>query len=358
MTSIIETYSYPIYIGQELFSELKRFIDTKSFSRVFILVDENSRKYCLDSLIPSFLDLPEENIIEIKSGEENKNIGTVSQIWEHLSRSRADRNSLLINFGGGVIGDMGGFAATTFKRGISFVNIPTTLLAQVDASVGGKLGFDFNNLKNEIGIYADPKEIYINPDFIKTLEPRHILAGFAEIIKHGLIADLNYWQTIRSVDLGQEDKWPPLIEKSVRIKNKIVMHDPFEKNLRKALNFGHTFGHAIESFSLLHDPVPLLHGEAIAIGMICETYLSWKFNGFPEEDLHNVWQFILSHFHKHNLEPDKFAEIIRFMYHDKKNENNIINFTMLKKIGSSEINKSCPEADIYEALHFYRDLSF
>jgi 3-dehydroquinate synthase len=356
MSTIIETYSYEIFAGQDVLPELKKFIEAKSFSKVFILVDENSRKFCLSSLVPELLDISEQNIIEIKSGEENKNIQTCSQIWEHLSKNKADRNSLLVNFGGGVIGDMGGFAASTYKRGISFVNIPTTLLAQVDASVGGKLGIDFNNLKNEVGLFADPKEIYINPGFLKTLDKRQLLSGYAEIVKHALIADIQYWHTIKNVNVFLEDKWQVLIEKSVRIKNKIVMHDPFEKNLRKSLNFGHTIGHAIESYSILNDKVPLLHGEAIAIGMICETFLSCRVNGFSEEELMEVSSFIISVFDKYDLKPESLKEIVGFMYHDKKNQDNIINFTFLNKIGSAEINKTCPESEIYEALHYYRNL--
>jgi 3-dehydroquinate synthase len=356
MTSIIETYSYEILIGQDIFNEFINFIETKNFSKIFILIDENTRKFCLPELEPYLARIPGHIFIEIKSGEENKNIQTCMQVWQSLSDSKADRNSLLVNFGGGVIGDMGGFIASTYKRGISFVNIPTTLLSQVDASVGGKLGIDFNNLKNEVGLFADPKEIYIFPPFIKTLEQRQLLSGYAEIIKHALIADNQYWHTIKNINIFVEDKWQALIEKSVRIKNKIVMHDPFEKNLRKALNFGHTIGHAIESYSLVNDKIPLLHGESIAIGMICESFLSYHFNGLPEEELHDITGYILSIFEKYDLAPEKLSEIMKFMYHDKKNENNIINFTMLKKIGSADINKTCPEAEIYQALHYYQGL--
>jgi 3-dehydroquinate synthase len=357
MTSIIETYSYEILIGQDVFSEFIKFIETKNFSKIFILIDENSKKFCLPVLDPYLAHIPEHFFIEIKSGEENKNIQTCMEVWQALSNLKADRNSLLVNFGGGVIGDMGGFIASTYKRGISFINIPTTLLAQVDASVGGKLGIDFNNLKNEVGLFADPKEIYIFPPFIKTLEQRDLLSGYAEIIKHALIADGQYWQTIKNINIQVEDKWQGLIEKSVRIKNKIVMHDPFEKNLRKSLNFGHTIGHAIESYSLLNDKMPLLHGEAIAIGMICESFLSFHFNGLPEEELHDITDYIFSIFEKYDLAPEKFAEILKFMYHDKKNENNTINFTMLKKIGSADINQTCPEPEIFQALSYYQGLT-
>src|SRR6201996_7996258 len=278
----LNSISYPIYFENTL-AELVNFINKGNYSRFFVLTDENTGKHCLP-LIRKYIDnLDNFDIIEINAGEENKNIDFCVGVWKMLIDFSADRQSLLINLGGGVISDLGGFSASTYKRGIDFVHVPTTLLSQVDASVGGKTGIDLDNIKNIIGTFTQPKAVFIAYDFLKTLPPRQILSGLAEMLKHGLITDAAFWNDLKNSDLsfpGEE-----LIYKSIQIKNKVVLEDPKEMGIRKSLNFGHTIGHAVETNSLLHDENPLTHGEAIAIGMICESYLSHKKTGLGSNEL-------------------------------------------------------------------------
>ena len=264
--------TYNIHVG-DFWLMWKRFLDDKKYSRVIILVDAHTEKLCLAPNRNRFPD--DAYIISIPPGEQNKNLDTVQMIWQELFMALADRQALLVNLGGGVIGDMGGFCAATFKRGFDFVQMPTTLLAQVDASIGGKLGIDFAQVKNSIGVFANPKAVFISPEFLNTLSGRERLSGFAEIIKHALIADVKQWDLIKKIDTVEGINWEKYIIPSLKIKQHIVEIDPFEKRERKALNFGHTIGHAVESFAL-ETSEPLTHGEAIAIGMVCELYLSKK----------------------------------------------------------------------------------
>jgi 3-dehydroquinate synthase len=294
----IKASDYSIFVSKDITKEINRFLKANEsrYSKLFILVDEKTLEYCYPRLaahIPAFKDA---EIIEIESGENSKNIEVCTQIWATLSDYGADRQSLIINLGGGVIGDMGGFIASVFKRGIGFINIPTTLLSQVDASVGGKVAVDLNHIKNEIGLFSNPSAVFIGTTFLQTLDERQLLSGFAEMIKHALISDEIYWKKIKEADIFDFEKIDPLIETSIHIKNKIVQEDPFEKNNRKALNFGHTIGHAIESYFLLkqNSRKQLLHGEAIAVGMICEAYLSNRIVKLPNDTLEEITSFILS----------------------------------------------------------------
>ena len=346
----INTDKYNILIGDDSLKELNGFLSEGKYSSVFILVDQNTKKHCFKKLTIVNCQL---SIIQIKSGENNKNIRTCEKIWNELSKKNADRRSLLLNLGGGVITDIGGFAASTYKRGIDFINIPTTLLAQVDASIGGKTGIDFSGYKNQIGTFAFPKAVFVNPSFLKTLSKRELLSGFAEVIKHGLIADKNYWNEVRGIKEILTSHISHLISASIEIKNKIVSADPYEKGLRKALNFGHTIGHAIESASL-KTKKPLLHGEAIAIGMICEAYISRKCCGLSDEELNEIVSFIKSTFHPKEIKlPVK--KLIGLMKQDKKNLDDEINCTLLSSIGKAEINNSCSEELIEESLSFFND---
>ena len=260
----IKAINYSIWIGKNSFSKL----DISIYSQVAILVDENTKRDCLSKLpqIESAL------IIEIKSGEQYKNISTCSFIWEQLTINNFDRNSLLINLGGGVIGDMGGFCAATYKRGLEFIHIPTTLLAMVDASVGGKLGIDFKGFKNQIGLFNNPKAVLISSVFLETLAESELKSGFAEVVKHALISDNSLWLKLKNTPFTDLD-WEDIIDTSIQIKNKIVLADPFEKGERKKLNFGHTFGHAIESY-YLEKRTPISHGKAVFMGMILEAEIS------------------------------------------------------------------------------------
>jgi len=325
--------------------------------RIFVLADENTRKFCY-SLIHKFL--PQNiHIITIKSGEENKNIESVKQIWGALSKNGAYRKSLLINLGGGVIGDMGGFAASTFKRGIDFINLPTTLLSQVDASVGGKTGFDFLGLKNEIGCFNAPKKVIIYPGFLRTLDADNIMSGFAEMIKHALIFDAGHYENLKKISLNKTeinyDDLLILIKKSVSIKEYFVKNDPYEANIRKALNFGHTFGHAIESYFLNSDK-DLLHGKAVAFGMIFELFLSNKKCSFPINQLIDISEYITNIYGKLEFTKDNYEAFYELMQHDKKNDKAEINFTLLSAIGKAEINQKATKMEIFESFDFYLQL--
>jgi 3-dehydroquinate synthase len=318
----IVSSGYSVWIGEKSLTKL----DFLTYSKVAILVDENTKRNCLYKL-PKFDNC---TIIEIKSGEEHKNITTCSFIWEELTNNHFDRKSLLINLGGGVIGDMGGFCASTYKRGIDFIQIPTTLLAMVDASIGGKLGIDFNGLKNQIGLFNNPKSVLINSEFLNTLSDNELKSGFAEVVKHALIADNNLWNKIISTSFN-DLIWEEIIETSIKIKNKIVASDPFEKGERKKLNFGHTFGHAIESY-YLEKGTPILHGEAVFIGMILETELS----PISKEDKNEIKNYILSNFTLAHT-PNK-SNLLPFLMNDKKNSQGKINFSLLNKIGDCSVD--------------------
>jgi 3-dehydroquinate synthase len=350
---VLKLSDYSIFVG-DIWVEFQAFLNKKKYNKIFILSDDNTEKHCFE---PYLMHFPSENKynIRILAGETQKNIETCQTIWQSLFEGNGDRKSLLINLGGGVIGDMGGFCASTYKRGIDFIQMPTTLLSQVDASIGGKLGIDFFNVKNSIGVFANPKAVFIHSDFLKTLPPREIRSGFAEIVKHALIADKKQWIALQKItDLGSVE-WSKYLVPSLKIKQKVVKIDPFEKGLRKALNFGHTIGHAIESMALESDE-PLTHGEAIAIGMICEAYLSHKIQGLKKEELDVIVSFILTHYPKYNIQRFDFKHLIDLMRQDKKNESADINFSFLPTIGAVEVNCTAPPQLINESLMFYQNL--
>lgn len=354
----IKSADYSVFITRDISKEINTFFQANkdAYSKLFILVDENSFKDCYPQLVDKVPAFKDAELIEIESGEENKNIDVCVQIWGTLSELGADRKSLFVNLGGGVIGDMGGFIASTFKRGIDFINIPTTLLAQVDASVGGKVGIDLNHLKNEIGVFNNPKAVFVNSTFLSTLEERQVLSGFAEIIKHALIADAAYWKKVTQVDLEDMDMLEKLIETSVKIKNKVVMLDPQEYGIRKSLNFGHTIGHAIETCSLEEtNSDSFLHGEAIAIGMVCEAYLSHKICGLPLDQLKQITDFIFSRYPSLAIDDMDQHHLIELMGHDKKNEKGQFNFSLLSAIGTCEINKQVSSAQIIDSLNYYTE---
>lgn len=344
---------YSIYSGADVIDFLLQQLIEKSYTQVFILVDEQTEKHCLPILTKTLFDV---KVIRIESGEINKTLVSLQFIWDELMRQNADKHSVLINLGGGVIGDVGGFAAATFKRGIDFINVPTTLLAMVDSSIGGKVGFDYGDIKNAIGVICNPAGVYIYSEFLKTLDERELRNGFAEIIKHGLIADEDYWEKVQRTETFDWRTLSTLINGSVKIKQNVVKKDPLEKNLRKVLNFGHTIGHAIEAYSLLHDKKPLKHGEAIAAGMICEAFLSKEQGSLSGKELKQISDFILRHFPKYSLRNILSPELIRFMRHDKKNTSDQINFTLLKRIGKAIPDYTCTDQQISLALNYYDGL--
>lgn len=348
----ITTAEYAVHFNQEAFEALNAHLRQHSYSSIFILVDENTHECCYPYLISRLETKIQPEILEIEAGEENKNIHTCTQLWEALSELGADRKSLLINLGGGVLTDLGGFVAATFKRGIPFINIPTTLLAMVDASIGGKTGVDLGPLKNQIGVIRQPEMVLVVSSFLSTLEERQIQSGFAEMLKHGLIRSESYWEALKGTrGLSEID---PLIYESVGIKNEVVLKDPTEQGIRKVLNFGHTLGHAIESH-FLEKPQgqQLLHGEAIAVGMVLEAWLSTRLTGLPVSDLEDIRQTFDSRYPKVQIEDKDIEPIVNLMKFDKKNSHGNINFVLLKSIGDPEFDVTVPP-DLYaQAFAYY-----
>ena len=352
--AVLKLQDYNIHLG-DFREPLIQWLRQKAYTRVFVLVDENTQRDCLPLVDGVLRTVKDYQSILIPSGEIHKNIETCQNIWKELMQREADRKSLLINLGGGVIGDMGGFCASTFKRGMDFIQVPTTLLAQVDASIGGKLGIDFMHIKNSVGVFNNPKTVIIDPQFLKTLSKRELRSGFAEIIKHSLIADPSQWEQHKRIKNLETLQWEKVLLPSLMIKKQVVEADPFEKGWRKSLNFGHTIGHAIETV-FLGTNTPLLHGEAIAIGMICEAYLSNRQSGLSQGDLEEITQFIILIYGKNQIREADFPEIIQLMKKDKKNENQQINFTMLKQAGKALINQNASEKLIIESLKYYQRL--
>ncbi|GAB5555384.1 MAG: 3-dehydroquinate synthase [Saprospiraceae bacterium] len=349
----IQLADYTIPIGND-FSPLNELIRNKQYTKIVVLVDENTAVHCLPILKKELHAIFE--IIQIPAGEQHKNIQTCQLIWTQMMQLKLSRKALCINLGGGVIGDMGGFCASTFKRGMDFVQIPTTLLSQVDASIGGKLGIDFMQVKNSIGVFNNPQMVLVNPDFLKTLSKAEIRSGFAEIIKHSLIADGKEWQRIQKMKVLEEIDWTSLIEPSLQIKKQVVETDPFEHGLRKALNFGHTIGHALEGYALETEQ-PLLHGEAIAIGMVCEAYLSHVNNQLSEKELMDIVAFFKHTYDYWAIPLEAFDAFIALMRNDKKNKGSEINFSFIPKAGTVKVNQTADEEQIRQSFYFYNEMA-
>jgi 3-dehydroquinate synthase len=324
------------------YNTFETWINQQNYTEIAVLVDENTNQFCYPLLQKK---LPKHQIIIIKSGEKHKNLKTCQQVWKQLTHLNFSRKALLINIGGGVIGDLGGFCAATYKRGIDFIQIPTTLLAQVDASVGGKTGIDFQNFKNQIGVFNIPKLTWINTNFLATLPERELKSGFAEVIKHTLIADKNAWKDLIKKEKWQDHDWQKIVEHSVNIKKNIVEKDFDEKNIRKILNFGHTLGHAIESFYLNKPSKKLLHGEAIAQGMIWASQLSQKI-GFSVIETQEIDEYITNIYGELKLKKNEIENIIQLIYQDKKNFNHQINFVLLESIGKPIFDVKIEENEI------------
>lgn len=334
---------------------LKEILESGKYSKIFVFADGNTSTHCLPVFQEMLDDFSNFDLIETDPGEENKNIDFCIGIWKTLLDFGADRKCLMINLGGGVVTDLGGFVASTYKRGIDFINIPTTLLSQVDASVGGKTGIDIDNVKNMVGTFTLPQSVFIETRFLQTLSQRELLSGFAEMVKHGLIADQAYYQNLKEGDYQQIGA--DAIFKSVNIKNDVVTTDPQERGLRKILNFGHTIGHAVETFSLINDKKPLTHGEAIAIGMICEAFLSVSNSTLTGAELEDISQYLLKTYPAYQINEAGFDQLLEFMQSDKKNENGQIMFSLLNSIGSCAFNCRVSENNILESIIYYNSLS-
>ncbi len=337
---------------RDAYFKLKQYLNESKFSKVFILCDNNTKENCLPLFIVKIGKSGlKQSIIEIKNGEKNKNLKTCELIWTNLLEQNCDRHSLMINLGGGVITDIGGFAASTFKRGIKYINIPTTLLAMADASSGGKTGIDYLGYKNMIGVFSQPQFTIIDTDYLKTLEEIHLKSGFAEMLKHGLIRNVKHWNEL--ISAGYKNMTYKLIKDSVNIKSEIVESDPFESGQRKLLNFGHTVGHAIESLSLKNDDNHLTHGEAVAIGMIVESYISYSLGMIDEEALQQISKNIFKCYSLYEIPKYGLEEILEYLKNDKKSIKDTYLFVLLKNIGEAVYNNRVEEEIIIKALGYY-----
>jgi 3-dehydroquinate synthase len=351
----IQANGYPIYFGESGYEILSNFIEEKNYSTIFILVDSNTNEFCLPIFLPFLATKKAIEIIEIEPGESEKNITTCLEIWSALTELGGDRKSVFINVGGGVITDVGGFVASTFKRGIDFIHVPTTLLSMVDASVGGKNGVDLGSLKNQIGVINVPKMVVIDSQYLETLPQIEMRSGLAEMLKHGLIFDKMYWEQfldLKAIDFADFDA---LIYRSIEIKNEIVIQDPTENGIRKSLNFGHTLGHAIESYFLDNEnKKTLLHGEAIAIGMILESHIAFQKNLISQEEYIQIKQTIKSIFETIVFEDSDRQPILDLLVHDKKNEYGTIQFALIEGIGNAVINQKTDNEMIDKAFNDYK----
>ena len=344
-----------LVISGNLERDLVNAISECEHDRIFVLTDETTQQLCWPK-IKNFKALKNSTPIIIKATDTHKNLDTLSQVWQALSNGGATRHSLMINLGGGMVTDLGGFAASTFKRGIDFINIPTTLLAMVDASVGGKTGINFGGLKNEIGVFSDSRFVIINTQFLDTLDHDNICSGYAEMLKHGLISDERTWAELVTFDLDTPDlsQLQRMVAESIKVKERIVEADPHEHGIRKALNLGHTMGHAFESFAMRRG-TPILHGYAVAYGLISELYMSARKTAFPTDRMHQTVRFIRENYGTINITCDDYPTLIELMHHDKKNTSGIINFTLLGNVGDIRINQTANEEEIKEALDFFRE---
>ena len=369
-----------IIISNDIEHDLATAVAESEHDRVFVLTDDTTHECCLPkvaALLAQYDAVP----ITIAHGDQHKTLAALGDVWTALQQGGATRHSLLINLGGGMITDLGGFAAATFKRGINFINIPTTLLAMVDAAVGGKTGINFDGLKNEVGAFADARFVIINTCFLDTLDAENLCSGYAEMLKHALISDERMWAEHVNFDLSQPDlaELQRMVAESIAVKERIVAEDPHEHGIRKALNFGHTIGHALEEFALQQsggavvstaptnqttggavvstapEKKPLLHGYAVAFGLIGELYMSARKAGFPTERLHQTTRFIRENYAQTEFTCNDYPTLLNLMRHDKKNTSGVINFTLLHNIGDIRINQTATDEEIREALDFIRE---
>lgn len=344
-----------VVISQNLEKDLEKAISRCPHDRMFVLTDTTTLELCWP-VLKDFPCVQNAQMITIGATDENKTLESLASVWTALQQGGGTRHSLMINLGGGMVTDLGGFAASTFKRGIQYINIPTTLLSMVDASVGGKTGINFGGLKNEIGVFNCASTVILDTQFLKTLDSQNIRSGYAEMLKHGIISTTENWAELLNFDLDNIDylKLQDMVAKSVAIKEKIVEEDPTEKGIRKALNLGHTAGHAIESLALEENRT-LLHGYAVAWGLVCELYLSAKNQNFPTDKLRQTLQFIRENYGTFLFDCKEYDRLYEFMTHDKKNEAGIINFTLMGDIGDIRINQKASKDEIMDMLDFFRE---
>lgn len=344
-----------VILCTELGSSLQEALARCPHDRLFLLTDVNTHRLCRPRL-EGLQELAGVDEIVIGAEDVHKTLDTLASVWMALSQRRATRHSLLLNLGGGMVTDLGGFAASTFKRGIAYINLPTTLLAMVDASVGGKTGINFNGLKNEIGCFAPARSVLIETEFLSSLDSHNFYSGYAEMLKHGLISTTEHLQELLAFDTEQPDYalLKQLVGRSVAVKENIVEQDPHEHGIRKALNLGHTIGHAFESLALVQER-PVLHGYAVAWGLVCELYLSYLKTGFPKETLRSVIDFVRSHYGAFAFTCQEYDHLYELMKHDKKNTAGIINFTLLHGVGDIALNQTADRDTLFETFDFFRE---
>ena len=348
-----------VIISQDIEHDLAQAIAETENDRVFVLTDDITQECCLPKVAVLFAK-HNATTITIRHDDTNKTLATLADVWTALQRSGATRHSLLVNLGGGMVTDLGGFAAATFKRGINFINIPTTLLAMVDAAVGGKTGINFGGLKNEVGAFANARYVIVNTCFLDTLDTANLCSGYAEMLKHSLISNAQMWAEHVNFDILQPDlaELQRMVAASIAVQERIVADDPHDHGIRKALNFGHTVGHALEEFSMQQSTTPpgiLLHGYAVAFGLIGELYISARKVGFPTARLHQTAHFIRENYGAVAFTCDDYPTLLNLMRHDKKNTSDTINFTLLHDIGDIRINQTATDEEIREALDFIRE---
>ncbi len=344
-----------VIICRNLEGDLTAALSRVNYDRLFVLTDEHTISFCWP-IISDWKCMQGAQLITIGATDEHKTLETLASVWTSLQQGGATRHSLLVNLGGGMVTDLGGFAASTFKRGFPYINIPTTLLSMVDASVGGKTGINFGGLKNEIGVFSKPDSVLLDTRFLATLDHPNLLSGYAEMLKHGLISDEEQWARLMRFSLEDinYDELQQMVADSVAVKERIVTEDPTERGIRKALNLGHTVGHAFESLALAESR-PVLHGYAVAWGLVCELYLSCRLTGFPKERLQQTLQFIREHYGTFLFDCKKYDTLYTLMTHDKKNQAGRINFTLLAAIGDIRINQTATKEEIVDSLDFFRD---
>lgn len=351
LMKLLSSPNYTIELGSILDSSFQDLLNNHySGAKKIIIVDENTHDNCLEFLLTSFDTLKEAEVMLLPAGEENKVMEVCFQVWEALTEYQIGRNDLIINLGGGVVTDMGGFIASVFKRGVDFVHIPTSLVGMVDASIGGKNGVDLGSYKNQLGVFSHPKFIFIDPLFLATLPAEEWMNGYAEMLKHTLISDRKKYNSLKKISSGLDLKNLELISDSVHIKFDIVEADPLELGLRKILNFGHTIGHALEGFFLEIEPVS--HGHAIALGMIAESYIAMQQGKLSKEDYFDIELTLLEKFSVPKLEDNYFQEIAELTRNDKKNRDSKILCSLVTEIGSCDFNCEITLEEIIESLKY------
>ncbi len=350
----IDAGGHPVLFGRGALGALDRSLTKMDHSAAFILGDENTLRHCLPELLAHVPSLRDARSLEVEGGEKSKDLSVCTDIWQHLADQAADRHAVLVCLGGGVVTDLGGFVAGTYKRGIRCVHVPTSLLGMVDAAIGGKTGVDLAGLKNMVGVFHDPLGVYVHMPFLKSLGKRDLLNGLAEMIKHGLVGDADHWEAIGATALHDIDALVPLVERSAAIKAEVVKADPREAGMRRVLNFGHTIGHGLEAHSWESNRRILMHGEAVAIGMVCEAWLSWRMDLLDRGSYDRIAEQLMRLFKPYHFDSAENHRMIELMRNDKKNQNGRFRFTLLTGIGSAKIDVDVTAAQVQEALEHYR----